>query len=85
MRIPIDDNTIGYILTIPYTDGSISYSFHKYCDTCSWHQNRELMTYREWKSKFKTTKFSYTDDSNRKDLCELRELAKNFRFKIPNK
>jgi hypothetical protein len=86
MRIPIDNNTLGYIVKRPFTRGIASYEFKKYhkCSACS--RGKELLTFGEFKAKFNTTHTRTVDtDPNfiDKDLQELQKLSKTFVFKKP--
>lgn len=84
MRIPIDDNTIGYISSHPYLQGILRYQFNKALGY-KYEQDYEHVTFGEFKAKYNTTHTS-TIESDPKwiDNSELKELAKTFVFKIPN-
>ena len=86
MRIPIDDNTIGYISSEPFTQGILRYKFNKFHEHSVCSRDKVQITFGEFKAKFNTTHTSTIEsDPNWIDNSELRELAKTFVFKIPNK
>lgn len=83
MRIPIDDNTIGYISSEPFTQGTLRYRFNKFHEHSVCSRDKVQITFGEFKAKFNTTHTS-TIESDPKFYDELKELAKTFVFKIPN-
>ena len=80
MRIPIDNNTIGYVTQHPYVQDMLRCRFNRYDENLD-SVDKAQITFGQFKSKYNTTHITtIIEDPNRIECNELRELAKNFKF-----